>query len=148
MRILFALSVFFLGLSFAYAQSEAPGGGALVDTPAEIHAVLDNLTIYGRYVSGEDWIEYHLPDGRTAYWEKGCTHPGKWWIEDTGQVCYSYRDYNDGRPNCFLMYRSKNGIMFAVGVGKGTQLASSSTKLAQGNSEHLPISDNKQCLGA
>ena len=71
----------------------APDALAVTD-PGDIKRILDNLTIYGRYVDGENWIEYHLPDGRTAYWEKGCTYPGKWWLQN-GQVCYAYPNYHD-----------------------------------------------------
>ncbi len=66
-----------------------------VTDPAAIRAKLDDVTIYGRYYDGENWIEYHLADGRTAYWEKGCTYPGKWWLQD-GQVCYAYPNYRNG----------------------------------------------------
>ncbi|HEX6118064.1 MAG TPA: hypothetical protein VFZ03_01350, partial [Dongiaceae bacterium] len=78
------------------AANLAPDAVAITD-PAEIKKTLDNLTIYGRYVDGENWIEYHLSDGRTAYWEKGCTYPGKWWMEH-GQVCYAYPNYHDNAP--------------------------------------------------
>ena len=69
----------------------APDAVAVTD-PAAIKAKLDGMTIYGRYYDGENWIEYHLPDGRTAYWEKGCTYPGKWWEQDD-QDCYDYPSY-------------------------------------------------------
>src|SRR6185369_11938185 len=80
----------------------APDAVAVTD-PAAIRAKLNDTTIYGRYYDGEDWIEYHLADGRTAYSEKGCTYPGKWWEQD-GQVCYAYPNYRGGAPNCFILF--------------------------------------------
>lgn len=126
----------------------APDAVAVVD-PDEIKKLLANLTIYGRYVDGENWIEYHLSDGRTAYWEKGCTYPGTWWME-SGQVCYAYPNYNDGAPNCFILFRrSDGGIQFVAldmdGVG---YLASFSLKTASGNDAHLPVGGLSPCVGA
>ena len=57
----------------------APDAVAIMD-PGEIKKTLDDLTIYGRYVDGENWIEYHLPDGRTAYGKRAAPIPasGGW----------------------------------------------------------------------
>src|SRR6185369_10428793 len=81
------LDGFGLALSEAVATSDpasvaAPGARPITNA-GEIRAKLDDVTIYGRYIdNGDEWVEYHLADGRTAYWEKGCTYPGKWWIAD------------------------------------------------------------------
>lgn len=145
----------------AHAQTpemEGPSQGAPGDVapdaqpvtdPAEIKSILDDLTIYGRYVDGENWIEYHLPDGRTAYWEKGCTYPGKWWLEQ-GQVCYAYPNYHDGAPNCFILYHRPSGeIQFAAVADAGfSYLASFSLKTAHGNDAALPIGALSPCVGA
>ncbi|HVI88480.1 MAG TPA: hypothetical protein VM659_09260, partial [Dongiaceae bacterium] len=86
------------------ADVAAPGAKAITNAD-EIRAKLDDVTIYGRYVdNGDEWVEYHLADGRTAYWEKGCTYPGKWWIADDGEVCYAYPNYRNNAPNCFIMF--------------------------------------------
>jgi hypothetical protein len=124
----------------------APDAVAVTDA-AEIKKKLSELTIYGRYYDGEDWIEYHLADGRTAYFEKGCTYPGKWWV-DQGEVCYAYPNYRDGAPNCFVMFiRPNGGIQFvAFGADKAPYLASSSTKTAPGNDAHLPLNGVSPCL--
>lgn len=126
----------------------APDAQAVTD-PGEIKRILDNLTIYGRYVDGENWIEYHLPDGRTAYWEKGCTYPGKWWLQN-GQVCYAYPNYHDNAPNCFILYHRPNGeIQFAAIADAGfSYLASFSLKTATGNDAALPIGALSPCVGA
>lgn len=126
----------------------APDAQAVTD-PTEIKRILDNLTIYGRYVDGENWIEYHLPDGRTAYWEKGCTYPGKWWLQ-SGQVCYAYPNYHNNAPNCFILYQRPNGeIQFAAIADAGfSYLASFSLKTATGNDAALPIGALSPCVGA
>lgn len=118
-----------------------------VTDPSEIKKKLSELTIYGRYYDGEDWIEYHLGDGRTAYFEKGCTYPGKWWVEH-GEVCYAYPNYRDGAPNCFMMFvRPNGGIQFvAFSADDSPYLASSSIKTAPGNDAHLPITGLSPCL--
>lgn len=125
----------------------APDAVAVTD-PDAIRRALDDLTIYGRYYDGENWIEYHLKDGRTAYSEKGCTYPGKWWVEN-GMICYAYPNYRDGAANCFLMFvRSGGGIQFvAFGVDGSPYLASSSTQTAPGNDAHLPIGGLSPCVG-
>ena len=124
----------------------APDAVAVTDA-AEIKKKLNELTIYGRYYDGEDWIEYHLADGRTAYFEKGCTYPGKWWV-DQGEVCYAYPNYRDGAPNCFVLFVRPNGsIQFvAFGADSSPYLASSSTRTAPGNDAHLPLNGVSPCL--
>jgi hypothetical protein len=125
-----------------------PGSKPLTD-PAAIRAKLDDVTIYGRYNdTGEDWIEYHLADGRTAYWEKGCTYPGKWWIQE-GQVCYAYPNYRNNAPNCFIMFvRPDGGVQFVSIFDNGqAYLASNSVKMVPGNDAHLPTGGMSPCVG-
>lgn len=132
----------------AMPSDVAPDARAITDA-AEAKRILDDLTIYGRYIDGENWIEYHLPDGRTAYWEKGCTYPGKWWLEK-GQVCYAYPNYHDGAANCFILFQRPSGeIQFAAIADAGfSYLASFSLKTAQGNDAALPIGALSPCVGA
>jgi len=136
------------GTSTEAPDDVAPDAVAIMD-PDQIKKTLDDLTIYGRYVDGENWIEYHLPDGRTAYWEKGCTYPGKWWL-DHGQVCYAYPNYHDNAANCFILYRRPNGeIQFVAIADAGfAYLASFSLKTAIGNDAALPIGSMSPCVGA
>ena len=128
----------------------APGAKPVTDA-ASIRAKLDNATIYGRYVdNGDEWVEYHLADGRTAYWEKGCTYPGKWWIAEDGEVCYAYPNYRDNAPNCFIMFvRPDGGVQFVSISDTGqAYLASDSTKIMPGNDAHLPVGGVTPCVGA
>ena len=136
------------GLGTQAPADVAPDAVAVFD-PGEIKKILDDLTIYGRYVDGENWIEYHLPDGRTAYWENGCTYPGKWWMEQ-GQVCYAYPNYHNNSPSCFVLYRRPSGqIQFVTIPDAGlAYLASFSLKTATGNDAGLPIGSPGPCLGA
>jgi hypothetical protein len=139
------------------APPPVPGPGVLPDLapdavevtdPDTMRAKLDDVTIYGRYYDGENWIEYHLADGRTAYWENGCTYPGKWWLQD-GQVCYAYPNYRDGAPNCFLMFvRPDGSVQFmAISDDGSTYLASFSLKVEHGNTANLPIGAKSPCVG-
>jgi hypothetical protein len=125
----------------------APDAVAVTD-PAAIKAKLNDMTIYGRYYDGEDWIEYHLADGRTAYWEKGCTYPGKWWLQD-GQICYAYANYRNGAPNCFFLFVRPDGSVQFVAVSDdgSSYLASFSLKVEHGNSANLPIGGLSPCVG-
>jgi hypothetical protein len=119
-----------------------------VTDPNAIKAKLDELTIYGRYYDGENWIEYHLTDGRTAYWEKGCTYPGKWWVQD-GQVCYAYPNYRNGAANCFILFVRPDGSVQFVAVADdgSTYLASFSLKVEHGNTANLAVGEKSPCVG-
>ena len=119
-----------------------------VTDPDAIKAKLDDVTIYGRYYDGENWIEYHLADGRTAYWEKGCTYPGKWWLQD-GQVCYAYPNYRNGSANCFLLFvRPDGSVQFVAIADDGSvYLASFSLKVEHGNTANLAIGAKSPCVG-
>jgi hypothetical protein len=125
----------------------SPDAVEVTDADA-IRAKLDELTIYGRYYDGENWIEYHLADGRTAYWEKGCTYPGKWWVQE-GQVCYAYPNYRNGASNCFILFvRPDGSVQFVAIADDGTTyLASFSLKVEHGNSANLPIGAKSPCVG-
>jgi hypothetical protein len=132
------------------ASVAVPGARAVTDAAA-IRAKLDDVTIYGRYVdNGDEWVEYHLADGRTAYWEKGCTYPGKWWIATDGEVCYAYPNYRDNAPNCFIMFvRPDGGVQFVSISDTGqAYLASDSTRMMPGNDAHLPVGGVSPCVGA
>jgi len=125
----------------------APDAREVTD-PDAIRAKLDDVTIYGRYYDGEDWIEYHLADGRTAYWEKGCTYPGKWWLQD-GQVCYAYPNYRGGSANCFILFERPDGSVQFVAIADdgSAYLASFSLKVEHGNTGNLPIGAKSPCVG-
>jgi hypothetical protein len=125
----------------------APDAVAVTD-PAAIKAKLDDVTIYGRYYDGEDWIEYHLADGRTAYWEKGCTYPGKWWEQD-GQICYAYPNYRNSAPNCFYLFVRPDGSVQFVAVSDdgSAYMASFSLKVEHGNTANLPVGGLSPCVG-
>ena len=127
---------------------DVPSDAVAVTDPAAIRAKLNDTTIYGRYYDGEDWIEYHMADGRTAYSEKGCTYPGKWWEQD-GQVCYAYPNYRDGAPNCFILFVRPDGSVefVAIADGGGSYLASFSLKVDHGNTANLPIGGLSPCVG-
>jgi hypothetical protein len=125
----------------------APDAVAVTD-PDQMKAKLDDVTIYGRYYDGENWIEYHLANGTTAYWEKGCTYPGKWWLQD-GQVCYAYPNYRNGSPNCFLLFVRPDGSVQFVAISDdgSAYLASFSLKVEHGNTANLPIGAKSPCVG-
>ena len=128
----------------------APAGAAWLDSPAAITAALGGKTVHGRYAGdGEPYVEYHLGDGRTAYWEKGCTYPGTWWAEQ-GMVCYAYPNYRGGAPNCFLLFRlAAGGVAFYQVAEDGSIFLSSESpeRVAEGNDAHLPVGGTASCVG-
>src|SRR5450432_3343672 len=84
-------------------EMEHPEHRQRIADPTEIRHLLTDHTLYGRYVDGHSWAEYHAPDGRTAYQENNCVYQGHWSIRG-GLVCFRYEAFNDGQPACFRLY--------------------------------------------
>lgn len=112
----------------------------------ELTVLLRDQTIRGVYSDGDEWIEYHAPDGRSAYWD-GCSHVGEWWIAD-GMACYRYRDDPSHADHCWYVYRKGERIEF-VYFPEGTEgpVGAYSLEISRGNPEHLPL-NRTDCLSA
>jgi len=111
---LFALAWLALTLLSGGALAQESGDdsrGERISDKAAIESLLKDQTLYGRYVSGIAWSEYHSPDGRTAYRQNDCVYAGHWWVAG-GLVCFRYDAFNGGRPACFQLYRKGDGLSF------------------------------------
>ena len=117
-----------------------------IEDPGEIKRLLTDHTLYGLYVGGDSWTEYHSPDGRTAYRENNCVYQGHWWIA-SGLVCFRYEAFNDNRPACFRLYHNGERLDFDYDTGGGIwTLNAYSIDRRPGNPEKLPLA-GQACLG-
>ena len=117
-----------------------------IEDRAEIEKLLTDHTLYGRYVGGQPWTEYHSPDGRTAYRENNCVYQGHWWIA-SGLVCFRYDALNEGRPACFRLYHNGDRLDFDVEEGAGSWTLNAYTlDRRPGNPEKLPL-EGQACVG-
>ena len=120
--------------------------GQRVTDKAEIDGLLKDQTVYGRYVNGLAWSEYHSPDGRTAYHENDCTYAGHWWIAD-GLVCFRYDAFNQGRPACFRLYRQGDRLNFYYPSLVGPWVLNAySIGRRPGNPDKMPV-EGQVCVG-
>jgi hypothetical protein len=144
-----------LALAFALAISwlEPPAAAQDQETArervgdnTELEDLLRDRTIHGVYTDGNKWLEYHAPNGLTAYWD-GCTHPGKWWVAD-GLVCYSYPEDPAQEEYCWFVYREDGQVEFVSSPdGPDGPVGAYSEEITSGNSEHLPLGAS-DCLSA
>jgi len=146
-RILPALGALLLiAGSLRAADIEHPKPRERIEDRAKIQELLTDHTLYGRYVGGQSWTEYHAADGRTAYRENNCVYQGHWWIA-SGLVCFRYEAFNEGKPACFRMYRNGDRLDFDYDGGIGVwRLNAFSVERRQGNPEKLPL-QGQSCVG-
>jgi len=113
---------------------------------AEIQRLLTDHTLYGYYVGGQSWAEYHSPDGRTAYEENNCVYAGHWWIE-SGLVCFRYEAFNQGQPACFQLYRLGERLEFDYRQGSNNwKLNAYTVARIPGNPDRMPL-EGQSCVG-
>jgi hypothetical protein len=140
-----ALAITFLGLSAAVAQDREPPRVRIDDNGA-IEDLLRDRTIRGTYADGTTWIEYHAPNGLTAYWD-GCTHPGEWWVAD-GLLCYRYPEDPAGEDYCWFVFQNENQLEFVDSLdGVDGPVGGTTEEITVGNSAHLPLGAS-DCLSA
>jgi hypothetical protein len=144
---LLALGLILLSWPNAMAGDRAlPPPHERIEDSGEIRQLLTDSTLYGRYVGGQRWSEYHSPDGRTAYRENNCTYQGHWWI-DAGLVCFRYEAFNEARPACFRLYRNKDQLDFYQQRLDGDWVLNAYTNdRRKGNPENLPL-QGQACVG-
>jgi hypothetical protein len=101
-----------------------------------LQALFSDKTLYGHFIDGPDWVEYHRPDGTTSYLDNGCVLKGQWEIED-GYICYRYvADPNEF--HCFNVYQRGENILLNGRSGIGDQPVSEVDRMEKGNVENLP----------
>jgi hypothetical protein len=127
-------------------DSKRPTQRERIEDEAAIRGLLEDHTLYGRYVDGTPWMEYHSPDGRTAYHEHDCTYQGHWWTQ-YGLVCFRYDAFNNGVPSCFRLFRKGNELDFDQEYGADDwRLNAYTVDRKAGNPEKLPI-EGQACVG-
>jgi len=127
-------------------DTQHPMARQRIEDRAEIQKLLTDHTLYGRYIGGQPWSEYHSPDGRTAYRENNCTYQGHWWIA-AGLVCFRYDVFNDAKPACFRLYRNGDRLDFDFDQGDGNwKLNAYTLDRRPGNPGKLPL-EGQACVG-
>lgn len=124
-----------------------PTDAKLVTDPDVLTALLADHTARGIYLpDGTRWREFSAADGRTVWELDGCLHPGTWRISGS-TVCYAYPSWDDGRPACFVVYRSARMTHFVwLDPDTGDQvLTSNADALDQGNPDQLPLEGAPTC---
>jgi len=135
----------FAGGAFAQ-ESGADTPGERVSDKAAIEALLKDQTLYGRYVNGLAWAEYHSPDGRTAYRQYDCVYAGHWWVAG-GLVCFRYDAFNQGRPACFRLYRNGDRLNFYYPSLVGPWVLNAYSLVRKpGNPDKMPV-EGQACVG-
>lgn len=126
-----------------------PKDARLVTDPAALTALFADRTVRAIYLpDGTKWREYSAADGRTIWEFDGCLHPGVWRVSGSA-ICYIYPSWDDGRPQCFVVYRSSQATHFAwLDPATGDQwLISNVTEFAAGNPDNLPLDGAPTCEG-
>ncbi len=117
--------------------------GHIVGKATLIELVAD-ATLYGDRSDGALDIEYHHPDGRSAYWFEGCLYRGQWWAT-AEELCYFYPTTDWPGPHCFSA-EVWSGQLYMVGSGDVLgDLVIQITERAAGNSEHLALDAEGGC---
>jgi hypothetical protein len=126
---------------------QLPTDARLITDPAALTALIADRTVRAIYLpDGSKWREYSAADGRTVWEFDGCLHPGTWRVSGSA-VCYVYPSWDDGRPQCFMVYQSEQRTHFVwLDPATGDQwLVSEVTELAEGNPDHLPLESGPNC---
>ncbi|WP_119303995.1 hypothetical protein [Dongia deserti] len=124
-----------------------PVDAKLVTDPAALTALFADHTVRGVYLpEGTKWREYSAADGRTVWEFDGCLHPGTWRVSGSA-ICYVYPTWDNGRPQCFVVYQSEQLTHFVwLDPATGEQwLISNGVELAEGNPDHLPLDGAPNC---
>ena len=126
-----------------------PADAKLVTDPAVLNAMFADHTVHGVYLpEGSKWREFSAADGRTIWELDGCLRPGTWRVSGSA-ICYVYPSWDDGRPQCFVVYQSAHLTHFVwLDPASGEQvLISNALDLAAGNPDHLPLDGAAGCGG-
>lgn len=126
-------------------QPQLPQDAKLIADPDALRALLTDRTVHATYLpDGSNWREFSASDGRTIWDEGTCIRPGTWRISGS-VVCYTYPSWDDGRPQCFVVYRSAAATHFVVldSVTGERYLVSNAYEILDGNTDNLPLDATK-----
>lgn len=134
-----------LAAGSAAAEEAAPRPDGRILGKAALVELVSGATLYGERSDGTEDIEYHHPDGRSAYWYEGCLYRGQWWADDQ-QLCYLYPTTDWPGPHCFAA-EVWQGSLFMVGGGEAALdlLSIEITGRTEGNSESFPLDAEGGC---
>lgn len=124
-----------------------PPDAKLISDPAALTAMFADHTVRGLYLpDGKKWREFSAANGRTVWEFDGCLHPGTWRVSGSA-VCYRYPSWDNGRPQCFVVYQSAKLTHFVwLDPATGSQwLVSNAVELDPGNPDHLPLDGAPGC---
>ncbi len=137
-------------------QAEEPGEQAA--TPLEeredqrvtgiekLEELVRDRTHYRTRSDGSFEVEYHSKEGISAYVWEGCVIRGEWWATPE-EICFFYPDNDLQGPHCFFIEEGENGLEFWwSGNPFATEPTATTVRDVQGNSEHLPLGVNGECL--
>lgn len=130
-------------------DTELPADATLVTSPADLRTLLGDRTVHATYLpDGTPWREFSAADGRTIWEVAGCLRPGTWQVSGS-VVCYTYPSWDEGRPQCFLVYRSAAGTHFVfLNAADGRRyLIATAPEILDGNPDNLPIDLQAETCG-
>lgn len=126
---------------FLDGQPELPSDATLITDPEALRALLTDRTVHAIYLpDGSRWREFSSADGRTIWDEGTCIRPGTWRISGS-VVCYSYPSWQDGRPQCFVVYQSAAVTHFVIldSASGARYLVANAHEILDGNPDGLPL---------
>jgi hypothetical protein len=144
-------------LAFQLAPAEAravrdpwvalPADARLVTDPDALAALFADRTVRATYLPhGKPWREYSAPDGRTVWEFEGCLRPGTWRVSGS-TICYVYPTWDDGRPQCFMVYQSAQltHLVWLDPLTGEQWLVSNAHAIVEGNPDRLPLDGAPGC---
>lgn len=145
MRHVLSALVLALAAGTAAAEEAQPQPDGRILGQSALTELVNDATLYGDRSDGTLDIEYHHPDGRSAYWYEGCLYRGQWWADEQ-QLCYFYPTTSWPGPHCFAA-EVWQGKLYMVGAGDDAlgQLTIEITERTEGNSENFPLDAEGDC---
>lgn len=147
------LSSLAAGLLAAVVSAALAGADDAVQKPEQItgkaalEALVSGRTQYRDRSDGTSEIEYHSPDGRSAYVWDNCIERGQWWATED-QICFFYPDTALQGPHCFWIKRNaKDQLEFWWSGDPRAPLPTATTvEDLPGNVERLPLDTTGECI--
>lgn len=104
----------------ALAQTVPPPAPRESLTVAEAKAALFGIHLYGTTTDfGMKWDECIEPDGDTLYTTPEGQMHGRLTISPRGYACFAYEDTGFRAPQCFVVWRNKDGLALTSEFGGG-----------------------------